>query len=351
MRKQHSLCGECFDEIPARIDVGSSGVVMEKVCPTHGVQRVMLERDPQFFMEMWSQYYDPAIGDPQRDVTHIIVTDRCNMECPHCYAHIDNKSKDPSVDSVVELAKKVNRSDLVVLSGAEPTTRRDLPDVCRRIIDEAGKGNVLLTNAIALSNYDYFTELNPYVANYAVSVHTKEYVKHPKLWEKKERALDHIQNAGAEYFVAFTATTLGDVGGILDEAIKYKDSAYMVKLRLGMKSGEQTPFLSELVETVVAEARKRGLSVKPYYLDNNLYHVFLNIGGQLFRLIRWPDVQTVLLEMLQTSPFARWIDVLGETNVVYQGLFIEAEKYGKLDMKAWRERNAGKPLMLVNGHA
>ena len=116
MRKQHSLCSVCFDEIPARIDVGSFGAVMEKVCPTHGVQRVLLERDPRFFMEMWSQFYHPALGNLPRDITYIIVTDRCNMECPHCYAHIDNKSKNPSIDSVVELAKRVNRSDMVMLS-------------------------------------------------------------------------------------------------------------------------------------------------------------------------------------------------------------------------------------------
>ena len=58
------------------------------------------------------------------------TTNKCNLACPHCYQEPDNKSIDPAILSILAKIKSWPDDGYpVALVGAEPTTRKDLPEL------------------------------------------------------------------------------------------------------------------------------------------------------------------------------------------------------------------------------
>ena len=95
------------------------------------------------------------------------ITNHCNLACPHCYQEPDNKSADPSIDYLLSLIDSWPDDGYpVALVGAEPTTRKDLPDLIRAInnMNRKHRKVMILTNGVYLSNYEYaqkFEECSP----------------------------------------------------------------------------------------------------------------------------------------------------------------------------------------------
>jgi len=85
------------------------------------------------------------------------VTHRCNMECANCY--IPNRDI-PDMDiAKLEacISKFPNRTE-VRLIGAEPTVRKDLPEIIK-MIRRVGHRPMLNTNGLKLANEDYVRRL------------------------------------------------------------------------------------------------------------------------------------------------------------------------------------------------
>ena len=103
------------------------------------------------------QYYelDPEhnhFSDVMVDVTH-----RCNMSCKNCY--IPNRNiPDLDADILIETIKKFPNKTMIRVVGAEPTMRKDLPQLIRRI-RETGHRATLLTNGLRLASDRYVKEL------------------------------------------------------------------------------------------------------------------------------------------------------------------------------------------------
>lgn len=85
------------------------------------------------------------------------VTHRCNMECRNCY--IPNRDvPDMDIDWMIRCIEKFPKRTRVRIVGAEPTTRRDLPEIIRRI-RRAGHLPILLSNGLKLGNRNYLKKL------------------------------------------------------------------------------------------------------------------------------------------------------------------------------------------------
>jgi 7,8-dihydro-6-hydroxymethylpterin dimethyltransferase len=148
-----SLCPVCLRKIPAKIAMRDNTAVLEKTCPSHGRFETPIWRgEPSF--ESWTRPKIPKSppvaftgmekGCPydcglcpdhrQRSCTILIeVTERCDLNCPVCYADSGNGTKpDPSVDEIRSLfraAWKAAENSNIQLSGGEPATRDDLPEI------------------------------------------------------------------------------------------------------------------------------------------------------------------------------------------------------------------------------
>ena len=81
------------------------------------------------------------------------ITHRCNMACLNCY--IPNRDvPDMDAEWLMSILQRLPRRTRIRLVGAEPTVRKDLPDLIRRV---RGLGHlpVVLTNGLTLARPGY----------------------------------------------------------------------------------------------------------------------------------------------------------------------------------------------------
>src|SRR6266498_4425642 len=99
---------------------------LETLCPVHGLESELVEKDAGFFREAYEYQ-----GYPPMKYLILPVTYRCNLSCKYCYAHANYEHQlpaDRSIQHLVELAKTSNFTS-ISLAGGEPTVRTDLPEL------------------------------------------------------------------------------------------------------------------------------------------------------------------------------------------------------------------------------
>ena len=98
--------------------------------------------------------------DPEDNIFSDIIIDithRCNMTCKNCY--IPNRDiPDMDIDKMIAAISRLPKKTMIRIIGAEPTMRRDLPEIISRI--KAAKHRcTLLTNGLRLANNAYVKTL------------------------------------------------------------------------------------------------------------------------------------------------------------------------------------------------
>ena len=142
----NSLCAVCLEKVEAKILLEGHAVYLQKFCPRHGVQRVLIADDAAYW-EKSRRVYKPPTAPLRRNtemrrgcpfdcglcpdheqhscLAIVEVTDQCDLACPVCYAASNGRGTHRSLaeiefmlDSVVANEGRVN---LVQISGGEPT--------------------------------------------------------------------------------------------------------------------------------------------------------------------------------------------------------------------------------------
>lgn len=153
-------------------------------------------------------------SDIMVDVTH-----RCNMTCKNCY--IPNRDiPDMDANRLIETIKKFPQRTMIRIVGAEPTMRKDLPALIKRI-RETGHRATLLTNGLRLANNDYVKQLRDHKLSHVyLSLNGVdnddwyEEIDELRCAEKKIKALKNLVN---NKFIIDTGTII--VKGVNDEAV------------------------------------------------------------------------------------------------------------------------------------
>lgn len=151
--RTESLCPQCLRRIPALRLLRGDDLYLVKECPEHGKFETVIWRGVSGY-ESWFQMEKPVQtvktltevnqGCPfdcglcpqhrQSNCCALLeVTDRCNLECPLCFAGAaGNLSNDPSyekIESWYRLLLETCGTCNIQLSGGEPTLRDDLPEI------------------------------------------------------------------------------------------------------------------------------------------------------------------------------------------------------------------------------
>lgn len=93
-------------------------------------------------------YFDIVVAD---------ITHKCNMECANCY--IPNRDiPDMDADKLDTFLSRLPNRTEIRLIGAEPTTRKDLPDLITMVRGH-GHRPTLVTNGLKLGNLNYVKKL------------------------------------------------------------------------------------------------------------------------------------------------------------------------------------------------
>jgi uncharacterized radical SAM superfamily Fe-S cluster-containing enzyme len=157
-----SICSTCLRRVEAKILIKDEHVYMEKWCPHHGRERVLLADDAAYYRQCRELYIKPPelprqFNTPQHFgcpydcglcpehmqhscLTLVEITDHCNLRCPICYAesgphrpgYRDLATVERMLDAVVA---NEGEPDVVQISGGEPTLHPDffaILDAARR---------------------------------------------------------------------------------------------------------------------------------------------------------------------------------------------------------------------------
>jgi tetraether lipid synthase len=249
-----SVCPACLRRIVAERIAEGDAVYLIKRCPEHGVSKTVIWRGLDSYAAWGGGSrsasrpkvcgsavergcpYDCGLCPDHRQHTCCVVLDvttRCNLACPVCFASANSSSEpDPSVEEIERWCSALMATSGPVgihVSGGEPTVRRDLPEIVRRIRAIGFSYIQLNTNGVRLAlEADYAGELKAagvscvFLQFDGVTDEVFKTIRGRAMAETKRAA---IQNCGAQGLGVVLVPTLvpgvntGEIGKILRMAI------------------------------------------------------------------------------------------------------------------------------------
>ena len=322
-----SLCHQCHRHIPALRYHKDNQVYIAKICPDHGISHHMIESDYEFYHNLYYTQDNPKFNF--NGGVLIEVTDRCNLECPHCYHLPDNALSDPSIDKILEQIKRMpigeDQVHKIILAGAEPCLRSDFNELVAAIRDlDPCLGVTVMTNGIRFSDMDLVRSAKAAgLSSVNLGLNHPSYIDHKVIRDKQVRAIRNLHEE--EVFVTYISYTMVDQSE-LDYILKEITSSFWqpknFRIRHGAEIGRNAstikPFVSDLYKAVEAWCKEND---KPFEriveADNNIYHVMVKIEDKTIRLISWCDEENIDMEELRSGP---WCDFVpdGITNFLHQ---------------------------------
>jgi 7,8-dihydro-6-hydroxymethylpterin dimethyltransferase len=219
-----SLCPVCLKRIPARKIEENGRIYLEKTCPEHGDNKILIWRqDARHYLD-WAKgsrrgsgalrnYTAVERGCPfdcglcsehqTRACTMVMeVTMSCNLACPVCFASAGPKTAaGPDLETIRGMYKAVLDGVgvcTIQLSGGEPTLRDDLPQIAA-LGREAGFSHILInTNGVRIAqDRNYLKRLKEsgasaiYLQFDGVSDEVYRSIRGRDLLEIKKRAIEN----------------------------------------------------------------------------------------------------------------------------------------------------------------
>ena len=307
-----SLCVECHKHIPAKIFEQDGSVWIEKTCEDHGEQRYLVEKNAEFYRNY---------NYPQRDLQEFYnavcfdITNRCNLACPHCYQLPNNHSSDPRIEEIISRIKLLPDDKAVVLMGAEPTVRDDLPELITKINKVRNTPVIVLTNGVRLARIDYISQFERFDNVYFTFGLNHPDYQGPKVREKQIAGLENCVAHGLPIKnISYTLEGFDQLEYCLEEIQRFnreKNYCDLYRIRVGTDIGRcpdhEKMFMSELVSRAEQISNNKRWSFVPRPDKGIRAHYPVEINGVMVKLIQWPDVKTIDLEETQTES---WADML-----------------------------------------
>lgn len=322
-----SLCHHCHSHVPAWRYHKDGKVYMVKHCKLHGTSHHMIESDYEFYSSI---YYTQDI--PQYNFNGgvlIEVTDRCNLTCPHCYHEPDNSLTDQPIETILSQIMNWPLGEdaicRVVLSGAEPTLRKDFNELVESIkrLDHNITVSVM-TNGICFSDLDYVKQAKSSgLSSVNVGLNHPSYNDHAIIRRKQLSAINniHSESLGISY-ISYTMMSLDEVDFIMKEICSNEWLSKNFRIRygsdIGRNPGQERIFVSDVYKAIASWCEKNDKSFNRIKeADNNIYHVMATVEGKDIRIIQWCDETDIDMEELRSGP---WCDFVpdGITNFLHQ---------------------------------
>lgn len=305
-----SLCEHCYRHVPAERFEREGAMWLGKTCPKHGYQESILDIDAGFYHSQQYQRREP--GSYWLDITN-----RCNLDCPHCYQIPDNTSKDPSVDYLLSQIQSWPDDGLPIsLVGAEPTVRKDLADLVLAIQALPGKPRtvIIVTNGVYLAKWDYVKRFEGIPRlKWTFGLNHPDY-NGGNIRVKQMEGLENCVKLGLEVkTLTYTLGNLSQLPDVLDEMQEFhrRGVCHNARIQVGVNIGrvpeateEHELYLSELVKETEKICKEKDWSYTPNFIDGNRTHYAVEINGAEHKLIKWCDVKTIDLEEVQSESWA-----------------------------------------------
>jgi 7,8-dihydro-6-hydroxymethylpterin dimethyltransferase len=256
-----SVCPICLKVNKAQIVARDNAVYMEKSCPEHGSFTSYLW--PSVDHYNWMNSFKLPATRPHSTVpshqgcptdcglcnnhrrhptlVEIEVTDRCNLRCPVCFMAADDFlasiAPDPSLEMIEEkfryILRNTNTQTSIQLTGGEPTTRKDLPEIIRLGREIGFEAIEVNTNGVVIGNsLDYIKRLAEagvsgiYLQFDGLTAPVYENIRGKDLLNTKLKAIENCREAGVQVVLAMTVIEgINDnqMGEVLNFALRNRD--------------------------------------------------------------------------------------------------------------------------------
>jgi len=167
-----SICPDCHKIIDARIFESKGSINIEKNCEEHGLFKDRIWSDSKHYIKHKALEprvsgkcnNDNCICETHRSECGLLfleITNRCNLDCPVCFANANNSDDEPTMEELKTLLEyfidEGTRPNLL-LGGGEPTVRDDLPFIIE-LAKKVGYRRVFLgTNGIRIADEPGYLE-------------------------------------------------------------------------------------------------------------------------------------------------------------------------------------------------
>lgn len=362
-----SVCSSCLSKVPATVFREGDQVLLEKRCPTHGVERALLADDPDFYYETRGAKAGCGPGGCMTAHSCTLmfeITERCNLSCPTCFtASSPQVHGELSLETFCEqldhlLHNGKQDADTIQLSGGEPTIHPDFMQFVHASFERGVRQVFLNTNGIELARRpELVSELGAYAGRLQVYLQFDGFEAQtlagirgaPGLLELKVRAVDALQEASIHVLPVMTVTrgvNLHEIGAVIRWTYAHPGLRGVI-LQPAMYTGRyqgdrffQRVTMGEIAREVQAQA---GLFAAEDFRpipcsDPNCFSMAtgLRVGEQLIPISRYfpryeewsrPDIAERMLQFADQMPF-HMVENFSEDEIVDQLLELLAGDEG-----------------------
>lgn len=336
-----SLCPECLRRVDAKIVFQDDKVWMKKRCPQHGMSRVLIATDIEYYKrirnynkasEYPNQFHTPvkwgcpfdcglcADHEQHSCLTVLEVTDRCNLSCPTCYANsAPDYGEHRTLEEIERMLDAIVRSetepDVVQLSGGEPTIHPDFWKIMDMAKARPIKHLMLNTNGLRIANDPGFAErLATYQPDFEVYLQFDSFrpevlncMRGKDLTKTREKALANLNRVNLSTTLVCTLQR-GQNEDEMGDIIRYglqQECVRGVTFQPTQVAGRTENFNPATDRLTPTEVRQRILDQTPILTGNDLIPVpcnpdsltmgyLLKLDGQVFPLTRYVDPAALL---------------------------------------------------------
>lgn len=255
-----TVCGTCHQRCEGRIVFVDDAVWLDKWCPEHGRDRVMIADDVDYWRMARERWLKPAElpakfgtemrwGCPwdcglcpdhqQHSCLSIVeITDQCNLSCPVCYAasgpHRPGFRTLAQVEAMLDTVVRAEGTpDVVQISGGEPTLHPELFAILDAAKARPIRHIMLNTNGLRIAREPEFARrLATYAPGFEVYLQfdslrdaVTEQLRGARLVDLHRRALENLEAAGVSTTLVMTvAQGVNDdeIGAVVEHALTWK---------------------------------------------------------------------------------------------------------------------------------
>lgn len=271
----NSLCSRCLGKVEAKIIVQDGGVHLLKHCPTHGREQVLIADDIDYYRQSQAFIkpgdmplrfntpirhgcpYDCGLCPDHEQhscLTLIELTDRCNLNCPICYADSGSEETDShqqprrhrslaTIEGMLDaVVANEGEPQVVQLSGGEPTLHPEFFKVLDLAKARPIKHLMVNTNGIRLAHDPAFAET---LAGYAPGLEI--YLQFDSF---EEAALRELRGA--------------DLRSVRQQAIERLNALGLsTTLVVTLKKGLNDHEIGRIIDYALAQPCVRGVTFQP----------------------------------------------------------------------------------------
>ena len=305
-----SVCTTCYRKVEGKIVFEDAKVFLDKRCPEHGFERVLVADDVDYYKrsrevfikppEMPHTYNTPIkYGCPydcglcpdheQHSCLSLVeISDFCNLSCPICYAesgphrakHRPLAEVEAMLDAVVRNEKE---PDVVQISGGEPTLHPEF----FAILDAAKRRPIrhlmVNTNGVRIARDRAFAEqLAAYKPGFEVYLQFDSFeegalrtLRGEDLREVRRQALDRLDELGISTTLVVTlmkGVNDHEIGAIIDHALT-RSCVRGVTLQPVQEAGRLTGYDPARDRLTLTEVRRRILEQTQVFRPEDLIPV------------------------------------------------------------------------------